>query len=95
MTLFGIKLRKPSFNEVTAATVLAVGLWIAVLGFSRASGHPLDISEAGALLLLAVWGSLGARLGVRLDKGGRHLAVSLAVSALLLGVYQAAWALTV
>jgi hypothetical protein len=25
MTFFGIQLRRPSFNEVTAATVMAVG----------------------------------------------------------------------
>ena len=94
MTLFGIELRKPSFNEVTAATVMGVGLWIAVLGIARAGGQSLDIGSAGALLVLALWGSLGARLGVRFDKGGRHIALNIGVSALLMGLYQAAWALT-
>ncbi len=90
MTLFGIQIRKPSFNEATAAVVMGIGLWIAVLGIARASGHGLDIHEAGALLLLAVWASVGARIGLGLDKGRRHLLANLGVSGMLLALYQGA-----
>ena len=92
MTFFGITLRKPSFNEVTAATVMAVGLWVAAVGLAHASGHGLDPVDAGALLVVSLWGCVGARLGLglRLGQGGRHFAANFGVSALLLGLYQGA-----
>jgi hypothetical protein len=90
MTFFGIELRKPSFNEVTAATVMAVGLWVAVIGIAHVVGQPLDARDAGALLVVAVWGCVGVRLGVGVAKGGRHLAAHVGVSAMLLGLYQGA-----
>jgi hypothetical protein len=90
MTFFGIELRKPSFNEITAATVMATGLWVAALGIAHASGHALDGGDAGALLVVSLWGCVGARLGLRLGQGGRHLVANIAVSALLLGLYQGA-----
>jgi len=90
MTLFGIELRKPSFNEITAATVMAVGLWISAVGLARATGHALEAGDAGALLVVTVWACVGARLGLGVDKGRRHLAAHLGVSAALLGLYQGA-----
>jgi len=90
MKLFGIELRRPSFNEITAATVLAVGLWIAVVGLARVSGHALLGPEAGALLVVAIWGCIAVRIGLALDKGRRHLVANIAISAVLLGVYQGA-----
>ncbi len=93
MNVFGITLRKPSFNELTAATVMAIGLWLALLAVLRAFGQGLDIVDAGAALLVMVWGCVGVRLGLQIDQGTRHLIANVAVSALLLGVYQGAWAL--
>ena len=90
MTFFGIELRKPSFNEITAAAVMAVGLWVAAVGVAHASGHGLAAGDAGALLVVSLWGCVGARLGLGLGQGGRHLAANLGVSALLLGLYQGA-----
>ena len=92
-TLIGIKLRKPTFNEVTASTIMGVGLWVALVGLLQAGGRPLDRFDAGAALLIAVWASVAARCGIRVHAGGRHLALNLAVSAVLLGLYQAAFAL--
>jgi hypothetical protein len=83
-------LRRPSFNEITAATVLAVGLWIAAVGIAHATGHALLGPEAGALLVVAIWACVAVRIGLAFDKGGRHVVANLAVSALLLGVYQGA-----
>jgi hypothetical protein len=88
MTLFGIELRRPSFNEITAATVMAVGLWVAVIGLAKVTGNALQAGDAGAVLVVAVWGCLGARLGFGVGKGGRHLAAHVGVSALLLALYQ-------
>ncbi len=88
MHLIGIPLRKPSHNEVAASSVMAVGLWLAGVGVMRVAQIGLDRADAGALLLVCLWGCLSVRLGIRIDRGGRHLLASLAVSGLLLGVYQ-------
>lgn len=90
MTFLGIKLRRPSFNEVTAATVMAVGLWLAVIGLAQVSGHALEARDAGALLVVSVWGCIGVRVGVSFGKGGRHLAAHIGVNAVLLALYQGA-----
>lgn len=90
MTFFGIELRRPSFNELTAATVMAVGLWVAAIGLAQASGHGLQARDAGALLVVAAWGCIGARLGCGVGRGGRHLAAHVGISAVLLGLYQGA-----
>ena len=37
MQLFGITLRKATFNEITAAAVMGTGLWLAGLGAAQAS----------------------------------------------------------
>jgi hypothetical protein len=93
MNLIGIPLRRPTFGELTAAAVMATGLWLAALGLTRVLHLPMDRIEAGALLLVVVWGCISARLGIRIGMGHRHLLANLAVSALLLGAYQGAWAL--
>ncbi len=90
MKLLGIALRKPSFGEFTAAAIMAVGCWIAVVGLARASGHALDAAEAGALLIVMAWGAIGTRLGLRFDASPRHVVAHLAVSAILVGIYQGA-----
>ena len=90
MTFFGIQLRRPSFNEITAATVMAVGLWVAVVGLAQATGHGLAARDAGALLVVAIWACVGTRLGLKVGDGGRHLAANVGVSAVLLAVYQGA-----
>jgi len=90
MNLFGIALRKPSFNEVTAAAVMATGLWMVFAGAMRIAGHPLGTVDAGAALIVSLWACVGARLGIRIDHGTRHLLASVAGSALLLGLYEGA-----
>jgi hypothetical protein len=88
MTLLGIDLRKPSFNELTAATIMAVGLWLAALGLLQAAGQELTRTDAGAALLVLLWACLGARLGIRIGAGMRHLAANVLVSGVLLLTYQ-------
>jgi hypothetical protein len=90
MNLFGIPLRKPSFNEVTAATVMAIGLWLLVTGLMRAGGQELGATDAGAALLVCVWSCVGARIGIRIGLGARHLAANLVVSGALLLAYEGA-----
>ena len=93
MTLFGITTRIPSFAEFTAATLMALGLWLAGIALLwRFNGVPTAF-EAGALLLVLAWGCIGARLGIRPDRGGRHVLANFAVSAVLLGLYAGAWGL--
>ena len=92
MHILGIDFRQPSFGELTAAAVMACGCWLAATGIANVSGHPLSSRDAGALLAVIGWGAVSARLGVRLDKGGRHAIAHVTVSALLLGCYEAAMA---
>lgn len=93
MKLLGIPLRRPSFGEVTAAAVMATGVWLAAVGLAHSLNLPMDRVEAGALLLVVVWGCMSARLGICISAGHRHLLANLGVCALLLGAYQGAWAL--
>jgi hypothetical protein len=83
-----IALRRPSFAEITAAAVMAAGLWCAAVALLRAFGWALGAGDAGALLVVVAWGCLSVRVGVDLGKGGRHLMVHLLVSAALLGTYD-------
>lgn len=93
MHLIGIPLRRPRFGEITAAAVMATGVWLAVLGFMRAAQLPIDRMDAGALLLVVAWGCVSARVGIRVGMGHRHLVANLLVSGALLLVYQSAWAI--
>ncbi len=88
MHLIGIPLRKPSHNELVASTVMAVGLWLAGIALMQSTQFALGRVEAGALLVVCLWGCVSARLGIRIERGGRHLLASLAGNALLLGAYE-------
>lgn len=90
MKIIGIELRKPSFNEVTASAVLAAGLWLAIVALWRRFGGALDAVDAGGLLLVMFWACVGARLGIRIDLGPRHVGLYVAFGAALLGVYRGA-----
>ena len=88
VNFIGIPLRKPAFAELTAATVMAVGLWAAAVGLLLASGVGLDRADAGALLLALAWACLSARLGIHVGQDRRHLLANLLGCTLLLGAYQ-------
>ena len=90
MKLLGIPLRRPSFNEITAATVMGVGLWVGGVGLMKLLRVELPPADAGAMLLVLLWACHSVRLGIRIDQGRRHLAAHLAVSGLLLGLYETA-----
>ena len=64
MKIFSIELRRPSFNEVTAATVMGIGLWLACLGGAAALHQPMSRVDAGAALVVILWGCLSVRFGV-------------------------------
>lgn len=90
MKLLGIPLRKPGFDELTAAAVMATGLWVAAVGLLHFLQWAPSRTDAGALLLVTFWGCVSARLGIGVGRGQRHLAANLLVSGVLLGLYQAA-----
>jgi hypothetical protein len=94
MKILGIALRTPNATELTAAAVMGSGLWVALIGLLRAAAVQIDRFDAGALLLVIVWGAVSARLGIRIGHGHRHLLANLAISAGLLALYQGAWALS-
>lgn len=93
MKILGIALRKPAFNELTGAVVMGVGLWVLAVGVMRFTHQDISRADAGALLLVMLWGCVSARLGIRVGMGTRHLLANLVVTAVLLGVYQGAWAI--
>lgn len=88
MKLIGISLRKPTFGELTAAAVMATGLWLITVGGLRAFQVEIAKADAGALLLIVMWACLSARLGIRIGMGQRHLLANLLGSAALLALYE-------
>jgi hypothetical protein len=88
MKILGIELSKPSFNEVTASAVMAAGLWLACVALFKVSQQPMDRTEAGAALLVIFWSCVGVRMGIRFDRGLRHVVVNLLCGAAILAVYQ-------
>jgi hypothetical protein len=93
MKILGIPLRKPSSTELTASLVLAAGLWLASVGLLRTLDEDLSRFDAGALLLVITWSCFGARLGIRVGTGHRHLMANLLVSGGLLLVYYLGWSI--
>jgi hypothetical protein len=89
MKILGIQLRQPSFNEVTASAVMAAGLWLATVALFRVTEQPMDRFQAGAALLVIFWSCVGVRMGIRLDKGLRHVAVNVLCGGVILMVYNA------
>ncbi len=94
MKVLGIPLRKPTSGELTGAAVMAVGLWLAALGLLRLTAVEIGRADAGALLLVIAWGCVSARLGIRVDRGRRHLAANLLVSGALLACYHGSLAIS-
>lgn len=90
MKLIGVPLRRPGFNELTAAAVMGSGLWVLAVGLAQATRMDLTRADAGALLLVLLWACVSTRMGIRVNEGGRHLAANLVVSAVLLGGYEIA-----
>lgn len=90
MNLIGVPLRRPGFNELTAATVMGSGLWVLAVGFAHFARMDLTKGDAGALLLVMLWACVSTRMGIRVGAGGRHLAANLLVSGVLLALYEVA-----
>jgi hypothetical protein len=90
MKIIGIPLRKPRFNELTAAVVMGAGLWTLAVGLMHALQFEISKADAGALLLVVLWGCVSARVGIRVGGGHRHLVANLLVSASLLALYEGA-----
>jgi hypothetical protein len=89
MKILGIELSKPSFGEVTASAVMAAGLWLTCVALWRVSNQPMDRTDAGAALLVIFWACVGVRMGIRFDKGPRHVAANMLCAGVILAVYHA------
>ena len=86
----GLPPRRSAFAELTAASLMAVGLWAAAVGVLLATRSTLNAVDAGALLLALTWAWLSARLGQGAGQSRRLLVVNLLGCTLLLGLYQLA-----
>lgn len=94
MKLLGITLRRPRYAEFTAATVMAIGLWIALVALAPLAGEALGTAEAAALLVVSWWSCVAVRCGIDLAAGGwRHWMAHGTVAVALVLVNQAAWAI--
>jgi hypothetical protein len=93
MKLIGIPLCRPNVSELTASSAMGTGLWVAMVGIAHAVQLQLDKSDAGALLLVVLWACISARVGIRIEKGFRHIAANLLVSAGLVVLYHCVCAL--
>jgi hypothetical protein len=89
MKILGVELSRPSFGEVTASAVMAAGVWLACMALWRVSNQPMDRVEAGSGLLVIFWACVGVRMGIRVDRGPRHLVLNLLFAGALLIVYHA------
>ena len=89
MKILGIQLTKPSFNEVTASAVMAAGLWMATIALFHVTQQPIDRIQAGAALLVIFWSCVGVRMGIRLDKGLRHVVANVLCGGVILIAYSA------
>jgi hypothetical protein len=67
---------------------MGVGLWVAGVGLMKLLRLDLPPADAGAMLLVLLWACTSVRLGIHIEQGRRHLLVNLAVSAVLLGLYE-------
>lgn len=94
MKLLGIALRLPRYREFTAASIMAIGLWTALVSLAPALGDPLGMTEMAALLVVCWWSCVAVRCGIDLASGGwRHWMAHGSVAAVLLLANEAAWAL--
>ena len=50
MKFIGVPLRRPGFNELTAAAVMGSGLWVLAVGLAHVTRMDLTKGDAGALL---------------------------------------------
>lgn len=92
MKLFGIPLQRPRYAALTSSAILAVGLWLLLVGLLRAAGIGLEARDAAGALVVIAWSCVAVPIGIRVADGGRHLAANLAVNALLLVLLNLCWA---
>lgn len=91
MTLIGIALRRPRFEEFTAASVMSAGLWVLILGLARAGGAELTAGDAASLLLVVWWSCVAVRCGIDLAAGWRHWLVHGVVAVALVATPDLLW----
>ena len=69
--------------------LMAAGLWLTTVALFRVTEQPIDRMEAGAALLVIFWSCVGVRMGIRFDKGPRHIAANMLCAGVILAVYNA------
>lgn len=72
---------------------MALGVWLGALGLLFRLDHGLTAFDAGAMLVVLAWGCIGVPVGIRPDRGSRHVLANVAVSAVLLALYAGLWEL--
>ena len=85
MTVFGVDLKHPSLNELTAAVVIAVGLWLFLVFVGLASTTKVG---AGANLAALAFGCISSTCGLSASKGIWPLALNIIGCCLVLAAYH-------
>lgn len=71
MQILGVKLRRPTFNDVTFAAAMGTAVF-AVYELAMMALGVHETTRGGLLLFVAmVWGALSNRIGIDLVKGWR------------------------
>ncbi|WAT88370.1 hypothetical protein [Delftia acidovorans] len=85
MIFAGVTLKRPEFWALTRAIGFAIALWT-VLTLSPLGAK--DAVGAGANLLAVVFGCVSNEFGIEVRRGGRHLALNIAVCTVVLILYH-------
>lgn len=85
MTIFGVKIYRPTFWALTSAVLIGVTIWSLLLSFGLTSETRIG---AGANLTAIVFGCVCNTIGIDIKKGARHLVLNLTGCVLVLILYQ-------
>lgn len=76
MTIFGVRLIRPSFDLMTRAVACATAVWVAVVFVAQSLGWS---AEPATILCPLLIGSLLFAIGIDVFRNARHLAVGLSL----------------
>lgn len=89
MIILGIKLRRPSFDELTKCAVAATVTLVLLVLVCSLIGYTPRTSQKVAWFTTAMWGCVSSACGISISRGWRHGGLFLVV-AMILGIAASA-----